>query len=641
MPKEATGELKTLADGSFAARITIEGRKRRDFPLPTCAAAPEAAERCRALANMAARLRRAGKAHEILTMIGMAAKAKAGRPWAFVVETVDLEVGGQLRAEGGPKLSTLSDACDDWTSGKLHARFPDHVRPQKPTSQRRYEGIAETYIKPHIGHLRFDEVTLAACELVMANVPVERAPSSRRHVAQFLHTMFNYAVYPCRYMTSNPIPRGWLPKLGKGKGLQWVRPDEDTKHLGNVDLPAWRRLFLGISRREGFRKEELAELRIRDFDRKLGAVRLDVNKTDDARAWALDPSVAEALRRWIDRFRKGAGTDGYVFVDPDNGYRLNVDRLSDDQRADLMASDVTRPELHHNGPNRRKLRAHDSRASFTTEALARGKSEAWVMDRTGWTTSAMLNKYRRAARTWGELNLGTWTPLHLAIPELAEADGATIAPGSVPPGLPPGLPPKSTRPLGGTADAAGLKPAAPIGVSEFESRRGHRGGFPLRLTADRGWRLGPDHSFCLCVLRASAACSSLEPRTARVRQARVRRRVAQVVEVLPARREEVRQQVIHVRRPVPRLTRIPHRPVVLPRRIEVRRDRRDQRRPGSPRRVVAREFGDGGSAPHAARHAAPGGAEVRRLVTAGDAGHRVRRGLQRGPASRPGPVQRA
>jgi hypothetical protein len=35
MPRSATGELRQLADG-FAARITIEGRKRRAFPLASC-----------------------------------------------------------------------------------------------------------------------------------------------------------------------------------------------------------------------------------------------------------------------------------------------------------------------------------------------------------------------------------------------------------------------------------------------------------------------------------------------------------------------------------------------------------------------------------------------------------------------------
>lgn len=57
--------------------------------------------------------------------------------------------------------------------------------------------------------------------------------------------------------------------------------------------------------------------------------------------------------------------------------------------------------------------------SRLTLALANGKTEAWVTQRTGHTTSAMLNRYRRDAEAIGELNLGWFTPLHEAIPELA------------------------------------------------------------------------------------------------------------------------------------------------------------------------------------------------------------------------------
>jgi hypothetical protein len=46
-------------------------------------------------------------------------------------------------------------------------------------------------------------------------------------------------------------------------------------------------------------------------------------------------------------------------------------------------------------------------------------SEQWVMDRTGHTTSTMLQRYRRAARTVAEAKMTTLTPLHLAIPEFA------------------------------------------------------------------------------------------------------------------------------------------------------------------------------------------------------------------------------
>jgi hypothetical protein len=41
-----------------------------------------------------------------------------------------------------------------------------------------------------------------------------------------------------------------------------------------------------------------------DFDLVRGGVKLDRNKTDDPRAWALDPGVAEALRRWRKMRRK-------------------------------------------------------------------------------------------------------------------------------------------------------------------------------------------------------------------------------------------------------------------------------------------------------------------------------------------------
>jgi len=68
-------------------------------------------------------------------------------------------------------------------------------------------------------------------------------------------------------------------------------------------------------------------------------------------------------------------------------------------RDDLKAAGVTRSELFEHNEHRRQLRAHDLRGSFVTVALANGKSETWVTDRTGHTTSGQLMNYRRAART--------------------------------------------------------------------------------------------------------------------------------------------------------------------------------------------------------------------------------------------------
>jgi integrase len=454
MAREATGELRPLADG-WAARITIEGRTRRDFVLAACATDAEAVERCKALASMAARLRHAKQAQDLEKLLEMGAKARAGRPWETVCVAVDaLCRDGGTREKNAAKVPTVAELAGDWTSGRLHTRFPDHVGKKKPRSVDRDEGIARNYVRKHIGDHRLTDVTLDDCELV--NVPADREAASRRQVAQFMGTLLKYAAYPCRHISASPIPRGWLPKIPKPKAMQHLRPDEDVKHLANKGLPLYRRLFLGISRREGFRKEELAALRFRDLDLELGAVRLDENKTDSPRAWALSPDVAEALRRWRDCCRTGAKADDYVFV-AENGYTLDVSRLAEEQRADLLASGVTRPELHHDGPNRMKLRAHDARASFITCALANDRTEAWVMDRTGHTTSAMLNRYRRLARTWGELGLVTWAPLHEVLPELA----GTV---TVPAAIAPRIAHKSPGPLAESADAADLKSAAREGV---------------------------------------------------------------------------------------------------------------------------------------------------------------------------------
>ena len=55
-----------------------------------------------------------------------------------------------------------------------------------------------------------------------------------------------------------------------------------------------------------------------------------------------------------------------------------------------------------------------------TLALANGRPEARVQDRTGHTTSIMLSKYRRQARHAAELGLGTLPELNDALPDLAQ-----------------------------------------------------------------------------------------------------------------------------------------------------------------------------------------------------------------------------
>src|SRR5690606_22958121 len=92
---------------------------------------------------------------------------------------------------------------------------------------------------------------------------------------------------------------------------------------------------------------------------------------------------------------------------------------------------------------------HDLRGTFVTLALAVGRTEAWVTDRTGHSSSAMIYRYKRAARLAAELDTGWFAPLDEAIPELAPRGGES-ADGT------PGEPPSGGESEGESTAGAGV-----------------------------------------------------------------------------------------------------------------------------------------------------------------------------------------
>jgi hypothetical protein len=77
-----------------------------------------------------------------------------------------------------------------------------------------------------------------------------------------------------------------------------------------------------------------------------------------------------------------------------------------------------RPELFESTAQRKQIRVHDLRGTFVTVSLANNKTESWISDRTGHRSSAMINNYKRVARGFQELEIGTLSPLDSALPEL-------------------------------------------------------------------------------------------------------------------------------------------------------------------------------------------------------------------------------
>lgn len=302
----------------------------------------------------------------------------------------------------GPAL-TFADLGKAWTSGEIAARHPDHVKVKRTASK---DAERLKVLNKTIGKIPVMVFTLADAELAMAALPKDLASATRRQYAQILGRLLALAVYPLKLIKASPLPRGFLPKVRRAKATAWLYPAEDTLLMACTKITIERRVFYGVLAREGLRAGEALRLCWKDLDLKRGTVRLDTNKTADPRVWALSEGVAGALKR----FRpENAEPEDLVFN------VLNAGRLAEAFRTDLEAAKIDRAELYERTKARQPIRLHDLRATFVTLALAAGKSEAWVSDRTGHRSSVMIANYRRAARTAAELELGELAQLDKAI----------------------------------------------------------------------------------------------------------------------------------------------------------------------------------------------------------------------------------
>ena len=300
------------------------------------------------------------------------------------------------------QIATFKDLAEAWVNGKLHQQWPDQIAHKKDShnDELRLNRLCKT-----IGDVPLDTFSLEDAEHAMKSLPAGLAPATRRHYAQVVSKVLRLAVYPCRLIKHSPLPTGFLPSTkGGSKAYSYLYPSEDAQLLACSHVPFARRLLYGVLAREGCRLGEALSLRWCDLDLERRVIRLDENKTDDPRAWALSPGVAEALAATKP---KDVAAETLVFE--------GIDHPAARFRADLQTAGIDRPELFERSHARRRIRIHDLRATFVTLSLANGRTEAWVCDRTGHRSSIMVNRYRRQARQATELELGPLQPLNLVL----------------------------------------------------------------------------------------------------------------------------------------------------------------------------------------------------------------------------------
>ena len=350
---------------------------------------------------------------------------------------------------------TFRDFAERWVTGTLAREFPDHVREKASAKDDRAR--LDRYIYPQVADVPIKDFALADAERVMRALPADLATATRRQVAQVLSRVLNLAAYPANLRGPSPLPRGFLPVVKKRKAEAWLYPDEEAQLAGCTAVPLTSRLLYAFLAREGMRISEALGLDWGDIDLDRGVVRLDKNKTDDPRAWALDPGVTRALASWQKRYRKGAQPVDPVFIDAQGERMANgVTVEAVEFREHLRMAGVTRAELfegegqrlratrgkqpktapREEGPPagvRLPIRLHDLRATFVTVSLATGRTERWVKDRTGHKSSVMVDRYARSARTQHEIGAGPMRPMDEAIPELRNPPAGAAGAGGCSP----------------------------------------------------------------------------------------------------------------------------------------------------------------------------------------------------------------
>lgn len=413
--KQAKGAVHCTNDGRAVARVTL--KKRASVRIANCREAAQEEKCMRTRAQVAQQLRGRVSNEQACKALNVIAETSESALRNAIQGARGLLKSARWQVPNARTVPTFGKIGKDWTDGKLAARYPDQVRLKRTADDD--ASRLRLYVYPVLKDVPIDRVTLDLCEEIMRKLPVELAVATRRNVGQLVSRILAMAVYPMRLIERSPIPKGFLPNAAKQKAMAYLYPDEDARLMACTAVPLCYRLLWGFLAREGLRESEAIELTWEALNLERGAVRLDKNKTDDPRTWALSPGVVLALKAYRKQHRPDAKPTDRVFRNT-LGRPFIKHGLAEMLRAHLklIRLEQERPELFVSNGERRRIRVHDLRGTFVTISLANGRSESWISDRTGHRSSQMIARYKRIARTFDELHQGELVPLAEALPDL-------------------------------------------------------------------------------------------------------------------------------------------------------------------------------------------------------------------------------
>lgn len=310
-----------------------------------------------------------------------------------------------------------------WLSGKLATAFPGRVRPKQNYDSTR---SALSHVLPILSRLPCRAFTLDQGEAALSSIPTRLGPAYTRTIARTVRQLLGFAVYPLRWIETNPLPSQWVPRSEVSLERQILMPSEEHAIIACTSIPLYLRVFVAWQARQGTRYIDAARMTLASitFQHDKAIVTLAQTKDNDPRSWALSADDTAMIRAWIE-WRRAHGErlrqSSPLFISA-RGMRLVNSNLAMWIRTAAWEAGIRRAALFSRSAHSWPHEEHDLRALFCTYALAKCRPLSWITDRTGHSLHS-LGAYQRPARRWAEAELGDLAPSNRAIPEIAAICG--------------------------------------------------------------------------------------------------------------------------------------------------------------------------------------------------------------------------
>jgi len=418
--------------GKFTIELRYGDRRRRTFEVDAWTQ-DSARERAATMAEIARLLVKSGRSFEApsilrdLGLAGIAFDATAEAARLLCAEPVTQPPPAPKR-EGYAGM-TFREFGEEWTSGRLAERYKGRGKLKIKKSVRsdisllKHLCAIEHSTLGTLGDVPMATFSRVDYEHALDHLPGRvRSNSTRRQYAQAMGRLLNLAVSPCHIRESSPLDKGDMPDVADRLEFQCLYPSEEAELQACERLPLDFRFAVGLAVRLGVRAATLLGLRRRDVDLDNAQVWVPDSKTGKPVAFDIDEPMVRAFRWWFGRDEfKGKTREATVLPPVDDT------KLAKLLRDAIQVAGLEREQLLEESAHQKPIRFHDLRASFITFALANGRSEAWIKERTGHTTSQMIYKYNRPRLA--KLRMRDWLPFDVALglapaaEPVAEANG--------------------------------------------------------------------------------------------------------------------------------------------------------------------------------------------------------------------------